>query len=334
VPNKVTERRPLISVIVPAYNVAECISATIESVLRQTYSPFELIVVDDGSTDSTGAIVAGFADGVRCVRQSNRGLSAARNAGIRAANGELIAFVDADDLWMPEKLDYQAQMLTRCPHVGWVYSDALVVDNTAMTVLDRVGRTSRLPSGDILRPLFLHNFVASPTPMVRRSAFEQIGGFDESPRIRIAEDWDMWLRLASAFPVTCVQRPLAKIRSHAGSMTGTMDLDVALTSKVAVVEKAVCLRPASLLPLMARAIAEVHMDVGEWRFRRREYDNARAMFATAIRVRPISLRAVAYWLATFLPSRLIHAFVQLRRRFGRSVVAHTLLSQAWWRSGS
>lgn len=330
-PDQVT---PLVTVVIPAYNVEQWIFATIESVLKQTYKPVEVVVVNDGSTDGTAEVIAGFGDRVRCVTQPNKGLSAARNTGIRVAEGQFIAFLDSDDLWMPEKLECQVDLLRRFPEIGWVYSDAFVVDHTATIVLNRVGRTSSLPSGDILRALILRNFIPCPTPLVRRSALARVGGFDESPAIQIAEDWDMWLRLAGEFPAGCVSRPLAMIRLHGKSMTGTMDLDAALASKMVVIEKAVRLRPAALLPLRARAVAGVYLDMGEWMFRREKFRDARLMFASAIRVRSLTLHAIPFWLITFLPSKAVHSLALFRRRLNRGALALRDLAQPWRRRDS
>ena len=119
---------PLVSVIVPAYNNAHFLPAAIDSILNQTFDNFELIVVDDGSTDNTQAVLAGFGDRLRYVRKANGGPSSARNLGIQMARGQLIAFQDADDLWLPEKLALQVAYFHLHPEVGVVFTDAVRFD--------------------------------------------------------------------------------------------------------------------------------------------------------------------------------------------------------------
>ena len=142
----------------------------------------------------------------------------------------------------------------------------------------------------------------------------------------------MWLRLAGEFPAGCVSRPLAMIRLHGKSMTGTMDLDAALASKMVVIEKAVRLRPAALLPLYARAVAGVYLDMGEWMFRREKFRDARLMFASAIRVRSLTLHAIPFWLITFLPSKAVHSLALFRRRLNRGALALRDFAQPWRRA--
>lgn len=312
--------RPLVSVIIPAFNVAAWIGETIQSVLHQTYRPTEVIVVDDGSTDSTPLVAQSFGKAVKYIRKINGGVGSARNAGFRVSTGEYVAFVDADDLWLPDKLARQVALLESKPDVGWVYCDALVVDDSDNNILDRVGRTSDLPEGDIVDSLLLNNFVPCPSPLIRRALLATLGGFDELRSLTVSEDWDMWLRLAAAAPAGCVRSPLARVRSHPGSMTGTMDLDSTYQSRVTVIDRAIALRPRQLEPLRSRAISNVQLGIGQWMVRRGDMPRARSMFLAALREDPRNAKATLHFLASLFPRGVLKMTLKVRKAFVLSLV--------------
>jgi len=207
----------LVSVVIPTYNRCQLVQLAIDSVLAQTYTDYELIVVDDGSTDGTGeALASRYGDRIRYVWQENQGESSARNRGISIARGKYIAFLDSDDLWCPEKLARQMALLERSPAVGLVFCQAQKIDE--------VGK--RLPGPPIgadssqLEPTFenlcLHNFVAAggSTAVMRKAVLEEVGGFDET--IHFAEDWDLWLRTVLVTDIAGIPEPLASVRLHRG----------------------------------------------------------------------------------------------------------------------
>jgi glycosyltransferase involved in cell wall biosynthesis len=302
---------PTVSVVIPAYNAAPWIAETIDSVLAQTFSDFEVIVVDDGSTDETPNIVSSYEDSIRYLRKRNGGSASARNAGIRAAQGAYIAFVDADDLWMPQKLELQMDLLSNDIDLAWVYSDAFVVEEKSDNVLYRAGEHVSLHAGDILRPLVLHDFIPSPTPIVKREVFAVAGYFDES--LRRSEDWDMWLRIAAELRASFVDQPLAKYRRHSLGKTGTIDLEYTFQSRMLIIEKALAQNPKRLSGLRDQAIANVYSGVGRLMLKRGASVNARAMFRRAVRLCPRDIKLSSYWLATFLPPRLLKSLTQIRR---------------------
>ena len=198
----------LVSVIIPAYNGQEYIREAIESVLAQTYRPIEIVVVDDGSPVSMEEAVAGYGDEVRYLRKENGGTAAARNAGWRASRGELIALLDQDDLWLPQKLERQVPRFAEDERIGMVTGWMEVFD----------AETGE-PKG-IFRPpaeVTVHDVLGFTLPPVqtmvfRRSALEQLGGFDET--MRGTDDWDMDIRVAAEFRVVTVQEVLGKARMH------------------------------------------------------------------------------------------------------------------------
>jgi GT2 family glycosyltransferase len=213
------EQSPRVSAIVPAYNSVRYLPEAIDSVLAQTYRDFEIIVVDDGSTDGTQGVLARYGDRIRVVRQSNQGSAAARNAGILAARGEFIAFLDADDLWLPQKLERQMRLFGERPEIGWVYSDYREFDESGLgtrSFFEREG-LRHPPEGWVLPALAEGCITWTTTVVMRASCFHEAGLFD--PVFPRAQDYDMWLRLAARFPVACVAEVLALYRRHQAQVT-------------------------------------------------------------------------------------------------------------------
>ena len=161
--------QPLVSVIITAYNSAALITDTLQSVYGQTYDNIEVIVADDGSTDNTKALIEEKFPRTKYYWKPNGGQPSARNLGISYASGELIAFVDSDDLWAPEKIARQVDEFLKAPDLMWCYSDCLDFEGAPSNVTGRFSSMSQPHDGEILEPLFIHNFIPSPTIMLRRS---------------------------------------------------------------------------------------------------------------------------------------------------------------------
>lgn len=252
---------PLISVVIAAYNAEKYLAETLESVGAQTFSDYEIIVVDDGSTDRTAQIASSHKN-VRLLSQTNRGEAAARNTGVRAARGAYVSFVDADDIWLPSKLEKQALRLLAHPLSAWAYTDALVFDSATRRTICRIGERIRLHEGDILRPLLLRSFIPSATPVVKRSVFAEVGLFDEARDRRIGEDWNMWLRIAERYPAALIDEPLAMIRMHASNMSRLANPLEAYRSKRAILEGAIARNPRTSPGLRLRARANIAVAAG------------------------------------------------------------------------
>jgi len=196
---------PLVSVIIPAYNAEATIQATINSVQAQSYREFEILVIDDGSTDSTIQVVSEIAEQdnrIQIHSYANAGPSIARNRGIDQAKGEFLAFLDADDLWTPEKISEQLAALNLSPQAGLAYSWIDWIDENDQFL--RHG-SHIAAEGKVLDQLLLRNFIDNGSnALVRREVFEKIGGFDS--KLPASEDWDMWLRIALIYDFVCVPK--------------------------------------------------------------------------------------------------------------------------------
>jgi glycosyltransferase involved in cell wall biosynthesis len=195
--------KPLVSVIIPAFNRAWCLESALRSVMDQTFRDFEMIVVDDGSTDDTSTLLRGFPK-VRVHRwEDNRGVSAARNQGIEMARGELICFLDSDDRWVENKLQVQVDWMLGRPDRMACYTDEIWIRRGV-----RVNPMNkhRKYSGDIFRNCLPLCIISPSSIMMRTSVFGEIGRFDDE--LAACEDYDLWLRLTSRYPVDFISEPL------------------------------------------------------------------------------------------------------------------------------
>lgn len=198
-----------VSVIIATYNRAHFIKEAIESVLAQTYDDFEIIVVDDGSTDNTRDVVTAYGDKVRYFLIEHGNQAIAMNYGIARATGEYIAFLDDDDLWLQDKLQTQVCALDRDPQVGLVGSEVLQV-NAKGDVIFHWGRKYHDPL--TYEDLYNYNFMNHSITMIRKSLADRVGGFDE--KLLTTQDYDLWLRIAKISKIVYINQPLGKIRLH------------------------------------------------------------------------------------------------------------------------
>ena len=210
---------PLVSVIIATYNRAHIISHAIESVLKQTCKDYEIIVVDDGSSDGTEQLLRErYAEKIVYIgREANAGLSAARNTGIQAARGRYVAILDDDDLWLPEKLEMQICLIEKQPSLGLVYCNSFTV-NEHDEVLGELKGTKK---GTIFDDLLSSNCLGPPSGvLLPKKVFAQTGYFDED--LTALEDWDLWIRVAQWYAIDFVERPLLKYRVHSNNMSSNI----------------------------------------------------------------------------------------------------------------
>ena len=215
---------PSVSVVMTCYNYGRYLTGAIQSVLSQTYQDFEIILVNDGSTDDTDQVVKRYLGNPRFsyIQQNNAGQANAKNAGIRNSRGKYIAFLDADDLWVKDKLEKQIRLFLS-DSVGVVFSRASYIDEHGKKLNMKVnGKYLQPKRGKITKDLFIDNFVPFSSSIVRQKCLEQFGLFDEAFKMGI--DWDLWLRLSTAFKFDFVDEPLLLYRvGHLGQMSKNVE---------------------------------------------------------------------------------------------------------------
>lgn len=218
---------PLVSVVIPAYNCARFIREALDSALAQDYPGVEVIVVDDGSTDETGAILASYGARIRLLSQRNRGCAAARNAGVAHARGKYIAFLDGDDAWRPWKIGYQMQALGETGYklaysrfIVWHQeADGFYMPAERMFSAEGLAHVSdcELVTGYTYEALLKDCMVWTSTVLVEKAVLDEAGGFDET--LELGEDYDLWLRLSRTLPMLGLAQPTALYRQHPHSIT-------------------------------------------------------------------------------------------------------------------
>ncbi|MEA5448604.1 glycosyltransferase family A protein [Leptolyngbya sp. CCNP1308] len=217
--------KPLVSVIIPAYNAEKFIAQTLFSVLNQTYHSIEILVIDDGSSDRTPEIVKTLAQQysqIQLLRQANAGVAAARNLGIQAARGEFIAPIDSDDLWHPDTIAKLLNQFDRsCSKVGVVYAWSVDIDEQGQFT---GGFHAAVVVGDVYKTLICHNFLGNASStLIRKCCLEQVGGYNpllKAQQAQGCEDWDLYLRLAAQYSFAVVPEFLVGYRKQTTSMSG------------------------------------------------------------------------------------------------------------------
>jgi hypothetical protein len=290
---------PLVSVVVPVYNGARYLRQALDSALAQTYQPLQVLVVDDGSTDASPALIASYGSRVVSIRQPNAGVAQARNTGLRAASGELIAFLDQDDWWLPEKVARQVERFQADDELGLVHTGILQYSESAGQFVEGVYDTTPSPllSGRCYEQLLLGNGVYNSSVMIRKAVIARSGLFDPGIPGNTCQDYDLWLRIARHCSFAYVAEPLAALRLHPEQ--GTWNRRAMLGDELRLVERALgegdqapsrALRARHANLLEALGIA--HLDAEGPR-------EARPYFARALRAR-WSGRSALLYAASFL----------------------------------
>lgn len=291
---------PKVSVIIPAYNALEYLPLAVDSVIQQTFQNFELLVVDDGSSDGTVSWVNQTTDPrIKLISQTNRGASTARNTGIENSKGDYIAFLDADDLWRPSKLAKQVKQLDLLPQAGLVHCWTEFTNAQG----EQTGKlmTSH-GEGDVWQEMVIYNLLrCGSTPMVRRICFEDLGKFDTT--LKYAEDWDMWIRIAAHYEFSVINEPLVLYREHSGNKS--KNYEGQLESFCKIIDKAVKARAGDQENLRRRAYGRAHLHAA-WR--------AFALVEDCQKSSYFLVKAVNYDPRLHFSTHCIHLKLQLARR--------------------
>ena len=269
---------PAISAVIPTYNRAHFIGEAIESVLAQSRAVDEIIVVDDGSTDHTPEVLAGFGNRIRYIRQENAGPSAARNRGIQAAGGDYIAFQDSDDLWLPDKIAVQIGFLAANPDVDIVFGlmanfrslDDPLEAEIKNQAIRRQLEESNGRIADMFSLLLIENIVPTPTVLLRRGCIDKVGAFDT--RLKIAEDFDLWLRAAAVCKFGFVDQILLRRRRHEANLID--DRITRLSCRLSILERLEDRFPELVGKhgeLLNRQISALNYDLGSLYFKNGKY---------------------------------------------------------------
>ena len=304
---------PDISVIVPVYNGERFIEEALTSVLDQTYRDFEVIVVNDGSTDRTGKILEVYERKglIRCFVRDNGGSAGARNTGLNAARGRYIAFLDADDEWCPEKLERQRLFFSRHPSIKAVHTELEIVKNGRL-LPNAFNRQGLIREGWLFEHiLLLKSWVFLSTLMVER-ALQSVGYFNES--LRTAEDTNLILRLSKRYRFGFMDDILLRRRVHDANLSHSGTGNYGTFKNLEDIAKRYPELDPSRSVLMRRAYELRYLMFGYSAFRSSRYAAARSFLLKAIRLRPVNVRAITYLGASFFPEAMLKGIRQVKAR--------------------
>lgn len=309
---------PEVSVVIPTYNSAQFIGEALRSVFDQTFKDYEIIVVDDGSTDQTKEVIHRYGNKIRYIFQEQRGPANARNRGIRDSLGQYIAFLDADDVWLPLKLKKQVCMFHRCPPLAMVFTENSVFNQSGVCQ-NSIGKGKRLMNGDVVKNIFLYNGVVTSTVMVRSEVFNKIGLFEEE--LQLAEDDNMWIRIAANFKVALIDEPLVRYRVHPHEITSNkIKLMKSVKTNIKLLkqkDKTVKERIEKVIPLK---LSFVEFDLGYEQFNNQKFREARKAFARGIRCCMWNWENYVYLLLSLLPKKVIQVIRWLKRKISPSTI--------------
>jgi len=317
-----------VSVIIPTYNYARFLGEAIQSVLDQTFTDFELIVVDDGSTDNTREVVETFKDTrIRYLWQENRGVAAAQNTGIKASHGEYITILGADDLYLPQNLDLKVKLLDSRLDVGLVCSNGyFIYDNNEATLDTLWGKKEFKYSGNPVQAarqplkelLYRSCFIMPQATMARNQVFAAVGYFDES--LPTHEDWDFFVRVVQRFSVEAIDMPLLKIRRHSTSLTGNQEK--VYQGAATAIKKAIGSGSFSgeEIKILKERLAVEHYRYGRWTLLSGKEAAARKALIAGIRLDPWNFKPYVYLVLSILGTRNVLALKNWRKVIGRHLV--------------
>lgn len=293
---------PRVSVVIPTYNRGHYLRETLDSVFYQTYRDIEIIVVDDGSTENTPEFIKEYLDRIIYIYKENGGQGSARNVGINRAKGEYIAFLDSDDLWLPQKIKIQVEYMDKHPEYGMIFSKCEFIDE-----MNKVIGEWECPDDTSFDSLLMRgNTIMVPTVMVRREVFDVAGLFDERRELIGVEDYDMWLRIGFQYKIGFLDAILARYRFHGGNISfskkemqrkSLMVLDSFASSDL--------LADGAIRIRVLRTLAMWLFERGCMTSDKASMLRAREIFRSIIEKRPYFLRGYIYLLMSFLNLRFV-----------------------------
>lgn len=308
-----------VSVLISTYNRARYLPRAIDSALNQTYGNAEIIIADDGSTDETAGVCAGYRNRIRYMRQDRSGLSQARQLALTNATGEYLAWLDDDDSWMPDKLERMVQYLEVHPHYGWAHSDAIEVDTKDNIIHDsylkQFGRLKM--EGYVYKEMLSVCFPLTSTVIMKRSCLEKLGGFD--PDENYGADVDFYLRCSLHYPIGIVKEPLVKRLLHERGTeraNNVYDEYSQISCRIPIFERVLDKNKNLSIEQKKETLAMLssyRYRLGELYWGEYDLEACRRLFLQSMAWNKHSTRALLYVVLTFLPVSLIRFLRRARR---------------------
>lgn len=312
------DSKPVISVIIPTYNSAQYIVKTLESVFAQTYKDYEVIVVDDSSTDNTKDVLTPYMGRIKYIYKQNGGPASARNTGIKAASGSYVAFLDSDDIWMPEKLGEQAELVINDDELALVFSNRIDFDENDIERNREIAK--KFIADDMRLNIWWDNPVTTSSVLMKRACFNEIGVFDEAKDVEGSEDCDMWLRVACKYRIGYLPKVLVRHRVR-NSGHNRSNIERAYSSSKKVLDRywLVLRQNGFSQKLYNTRMHKFYSNYGFTLISINNFKDANLCFKKAFLYNPLSIKTAVYFLATMLPERQIGFLRAKKRRVGTHV---------------
>jgi glycosyltransferase involved in cell wall biosynthesis len=303
---------PAVSVIIAVYNCADYIVDSVESALAQTFRDFEVIVVDGGSTDGTVEQLQPYLDRIKFMVQTGKGVANARNEAIKASRGDYIAILDADDKWLPRKLEVQMSYLREHPEIGLLFSDEYYYEADGSYRGRWFKGRVEIYTGYVFDKLFENNFVGALTTVAKRECFEKVGYFNE--RLFYAEDTEMWLRIAKEYQIGYIDEPLAVCRFRPESRS--LEFEKHYRMKTGILLSMLKKYPDYFQDnpdVLKIGLSNHYFKFGYRYFEAGSLSAARKQFSLALKYKPFDLKTWIYRLACCLPPAFLPPLKRLKR---------------------
>lgn len=303
----------LVSVVIPVYNGAKYIRECLLSVFNQTYTNIEVIVIDDGSSDDLEGQIREFKKRIRFFRRPHEGLSKTRNFGLKMAKGKYVAFLDVDDLWKPEKLSAQVNLMEKNPGIGMVYCAVDLIDERGQPI-DGMQKSFQKASGWIFKNLLECNFICISTVVIKKEVVDNVGFFNE--KFKIANDYDYWLRLSLLTQVDCLSEPLALYRLSIYAMSAKKDRvrieDLILTRRYARGAK------KNFDSLLKNKESIILQDIGYYYFNNDRFYRSKKCFYGSWRLHKTRIKSLAYYFLSILPKPVVLFLRKIKRKVSKT----------------
>jgi glycosyltransferase involved in cell wall biosynthesis len=296
---------PRVSVLIPSYNHAPYLPAALQSVFDQTYRDYEIVVVDDGSTDGSVEILQGYGDRIRLFMQANRGTYPTLNRCIAESQGAYLAILNSDDLWAPTKLEKQVALLEAHPEVGLVHTGGYFIDAQGNILPGNpLGfEWPRTPTGNIIEALVRCNKIIASSVLVRRECFERLGGFRED--LFGSGDWEMWFRIALEWDIGYIDEPLTMYRVHGANASfqhrRVYEDDVKVRTETIHANESRLWQRATDARAMRLALAHSYACLGTEYALLGDRARARRAYLRSLRLYPLRFKSILRLMLTFLP---------------------------------
>lgn len=298
-----------VGVIIPTYNQSKLLTEAVDSVLAQTFIGYEIIIIDDGSTDNTKQIIEEYLNKhpgkIRYLYQKNNGPAAARNYGIREANNaDYIAFLDHDDIWLPNKLEKQINFLKDSPGYVMCYTDAYEFNSDEITKENKLGKNNREKmSGIIFEKLLMGCFIFNSTVLIKRPALEELGGFDIT--LISSQDWDLWLRISQKYQIGFLDEVLMGYRRHSMNITNNTELN--LKERHFILDKIIRYAdiPKKIRKIANKSHAKICFQGAEEYISKNNYSKGRSELIKSLKFNYLKIKPYLLLIKTLLPKELV-----------------------------